>query len=100
MASLICHTKPQTDKLEKKLKTKTNLLQTYSPANSPWTHIHTHTHTTILRLSGFCLVQPRSASTRRNIHPLTPIVVINHPLSVIQSNRSEQECSQISLAMD
>jgi len=37
------------------------------------THARTHTHTTVLRLSGFC--------TRRNIHPLTPIVVINHPLS-------------------
>jgi len=40
-----------------------------------------YTHATILRLSGFCLWQPGWASTRRNIHPLTPIVVINHPLS-------------------
>ena len=37
--------------------------------------------TTILLLSGFCLAQPGRAGTRRNIHPLTPIVVINHPLS-------------------
>jgi len=42
---------------------------------------HIHTHTTVLWLSGFCPRQPRSGSTRRNIHPLTPIVVINHPLS-------------------
>jgi len=46
-------------------------------------HIHAcmHAHTTILQLSGFCLGQPRWAGTRGNIHPLTPIVVINHPLS-------------------
>jgi len=43
--------------------------------------MHAHTHTTILRLSGFCPGQPRRASTRRNIHPLTHIVVISHPLS-------------------
>jgi len=34
-----------------------------------------------LKLSGFCPHQTRWASTRRNIHPLTPIVVINHTLS-------------------
>ena len=39
------------------------------------------TTTTVLRLCGFCPGQPGSAGTRRNIHPLTPIVVINHPLS-------------------
>ena len=39
---------------------------------------HTHTQTTILRFSGFCPGQP---GTRRNIYLLTPIVVINHPLS-------------------
>ena len=31
---------------------------------------HTHTHTTILQLSGFCSGQPRWAGTRRDIHPL------------------------------
>jgi len=41
----------------------------------------TTTTTTILRLTRFCPGQPGGASTRRNIHPLTPIVVINHPLS-------------------
>jgi len=41
----------------------------------------THTHATLLQLFGFCLGQPRWAGTRRNIHPLTPIVVISHPLS-------------------
>jgi len=41
------------------------------------THTHTHTHT---RLCGNCPGQPRWAGTRRNIHPLTPIVVINRPL--------------------
>ena len=40
---------------------------------------HTHTHTTVLRLCGFCSGQPRWAGTRRNIHPLTLILVINHP---------------------
>jgi len=44
-------------------------------------HTHTHTHTTILWLSGFCPGQPGWAGTRRNIHPLTPIMVICHPLS-------------------
>jgi len=38
-------------------------------------------HTTVLWLSGFCLGQPGWAGTKRNIHPLTPIVVISHPLS-------------------
>jgi len=37
--------------------------------------------TTILWLSGLCPGQPGWAGTTRNIHPLTPIVVINHPLS-------------------
>jgi len=40
----------------------------------------THTHTTVLRPYGFCLGQPGWVGTRRNIHPLTPIMVINHPL--------------------
>ena len=43
--------------------------------------MHTHTHTTILWLSGFCPGQPGWVAARRNIHPLTPILVINHPLS-------------------
>ena len=41
---------------------------------------NTYTHTTILQLSGFCLGQPGWAGTRRNINPLTPIMVISHPL--------------------
>jgi len=41
----------------------------------------TDTTTTILRLSGFCLGQPGWAGARRNICPLTPVMVINHPLS-------------------
>jgi len=41
----------------------------------------TTTTTTILWLSGFCLGQPEWASTRRNVHSLTPILVISHPLS-------------------
>jgi len=44
-------------------------------------YYHTHTHTTILWLYGFCPGQPRWAVTRRNIYPLTPILVINCPLS-------------------
>jgi len=38
-----------------------------------------HIHTTVLRLCGFCPGQPGWAGTRRNIHPLTPIVVIKYP---------------------
>jgi len=37
--------------------------------------------TTILWLSGLCMGQPWWAGTGRNIHPLTPIMVSNHPLS-------------------
>ena len=32
--------------------------------------MHTHTHTTVLRLCGNCPGQPGWAGTRRNIHPL------------------------------
>ena len=39
------------------------------------------THTAVLWLSGLVPGQPGRVSTRRNIHPLTPIVVIGHPLS-------------------
>jgi len=39
------------------------------------------TTTTILQLSGLCLGQPGWAGTRRNIHPLTPVMVINRCLS-------------------
>jgi len=49
-----------------------------------YTHTHTHTHThNHLWLSGFVRDNPGPgwAGTRRNIHPLTPIVVISHPLS-------------------
>jgi len=44
------------------------------------THTHALTHTSILWLSGFCPGQSGWVCTRRNIHPLTPIVVISHPL--------------------
>ena len=45
-------------------------------------HTHRDTHTTVLRLYGLCPGQPGWASTKRNIHPVTPIVIINCPLSV------------------
>jgi len=41
-------------------------------------YLHTHTHN---RLMAFCLGLPGYAGTRRNIHPLTPILIIGHPLS-------------------
>jgi len=44
------------------------------------THAHTHTHTQPFYGCGFCPGQPGLAGTRRNIHPLTPIVVFSHPL--------------------
>jgi len=46
-----------------------------------WDTTRTTTTTTILQLSGFCPVQPRWDGTGRNIHPLTPLMVISHPLS-------------------
>jgi len=52
------------------------------------------THTTLLQLCGFCLGQPGWAGTRRNIHPLTLIVVINHPicfLHLLQSMASSSD---------
>jgi len=39
-------------------------------------HTHTHAHFT-----AFCLGLPGWAGTRRNIHQLTPILIIGHPLS-------------------
>ena len=47
------------------------------PGLPKWAHTHTHTH----NRCGFSLEQPGWASTgtRRNIHPLTLIVIINHP---------------------
>jgi len=57
--------------------------------NKPLLHTYrygyTHTHTTILRLCGFCPGQPGWAGTRRNILPLTLIVVINHPYLLFPS---------------
>ena len=57
--------------------------------HSAYYNIHTQ-HTTILRLCGICPGQLRWAGTRRNIHPLTLIVVINHPylLSLLRSMAS------------
>jgi len=49
------------------------------------THTHALTHTSILWLSGFCPGQSGWVCTRRNIHPLTPIVVISHPLPLSPS---------------
>jgi len=57
-------------------------------ANEPCLHTfrHTHTHThNVLRLFGFCPGQPRCASTRRNIHSLTPIMVIKYPYLLLPS---------------
>jgi len=43
---------------------------------------HTHTHTQPFHGSqDFVRDNPGEPSTRRNIHPLTPIVIINHHLS-------------------
>jgi len=46
--------------------------------DSTHTHTHTHTHN---RLTAFCPRQPGWTGTRRNTHPLTPILIIGHPLS-------------------
>ena len=37
----------------------------------------THTHS----LMAFCPGSPGQAGTKRNIHPLTPVLIIRHPLS-------------------
>ena len=55
------------------------------PKKGLGTHTHTHTHTTVLWLCGFCPGQPGWAGTRRHIHPLTLIVVINHPYQLSPS---------------
>ena len=41
------------------------------------THIHTHNH-----LMALCLELPRWADTRRNIHPLTSILIIRHSVLI------------------
>ena len=43
-----------------------------------YTSIYTHTHNC---LTAFGPGQPGQAGTRRNTHPLTPILIIGHPLS-------------------
>ena len=55
----------------------------------------TTTTTAVLQLSGFCPRLPEWASTKKNIHPLTPILIINHPLSAfsIYSNPWHPPCS-------
>jgi len=52
-----------------------NMLEEFWSRKHACTHARTRTHTNVLRLSGFCLGQPRWAGTRRNIHSLTPITV-------------------------
>ena len=44
------------------------------------THAHTHTHN---RLTALCPGLPGWASTRRNIHPLTSILIIRHPINFL-----------------
>jgi len=41
---------------------------------------NTHTYN-LLSLSGFCPGQDGEPVPEKNIRPLTPVVVINHPLS-------------------
>jgi len=55
--------------------------QIHDNSNQWSTHTNAHTQTTILRLYGLCPGQTGWAGTRRNIHPLTPIVVNNRLLS-------------------
>jgi len=55
------------------------ITSSYTHTSMSHKHMHTHMHTQ--QLFGCCLGQPGWAGTRRNIHPLTPIMVINHPLS-------------------
>ena len=48
---------------------------------SDLSHTHTHTHTRTHRLTAFGPGLPGWAGTRINIQPLTPILIIGHPLS-------------------
>jgi len=52
----------------------------WTTKRSFWKHSFQYytTEPTVLRLCGFCPGQSGRAITRRHIHPLTPIVVINH----------------------
>jgi len=62
---------------------------------SPSVVLTTATTSTVLRLSEFCPGQPGWAGTRTNIHPLTPILIVNHPLSAssIYCNPWHPSCS-------
>ena len=44
-------------------------------------NIDKHTQHAHNRLTAFCPGLPGQTGTRRNIHPLTPILIIGHPLS-------------------
>jgi len=69
--------------------------------HSSTNHEHRYTHTTISRLCGICPGQPGWAGTRRNIHPLTLIMVINHPYLLSPSTtihgilRIQSTCSTV-----
>ena len=56
-------------------------LASHEPSTSGTLHTHTHTHTHTQPFNGFCPGLPGWAGTRRNTHPLTPILIIGHPLS-------------------
>ena len=58
---------------------------TIQPMTRIETHTPTHTHTAVLWLSGLYLEQAGWAGTRRNIHPLTPIVVVSIPYLLLPS---------------
>ena len=57
---------------------------------------HTHTHS---RFTALCPGLPGWAGTRRNIHPLTPLLLINHPYpyrpveGLQQSHRAYDRCA-------
>jgi len=84
---VVCSFKDRTKSLEgPKLEVALTTFETFHLTTNfrlavTYSHKHTHTHTAVVRVCGFCLGQPGWAGTRRNIHPLTPIVVINSRLS-------------------
>ena len=54
---------------------------THNLINLPLVHWYWNSNNNNNHWTAVCSGQPGKAGTRRNIHPLTPILIIRHPLS-------------------